>query len=100
MSTTPPLATSEDTFHQCGNCDWAGRTEELVDICDLEQRIAANEIVPSGQCPKCGALTYEFKPTKDRCRNDGRIEQCGFCKVTNRAPHCYAYADHCLVTEA
>ena len=43
----------------CGNCDWQG-TAETMDrlITNLDKRIAPGEIVPAGECPKCGALAY------------------------------------------
>ena len=48
----------------CQNCDWCGRARQLKvkfpDIPDLAQRVAPGEIVPYGECPKCGALVHEI----------------------------------------
>jgi uncharacterized Zn finger protein (UPF0148 family) len=43
---------------QCENCDWTGTASELKPIADLEQRVAAGEIMPAGECPECGALAH------------------------------------------
>lgn len=50
----------------CDNCTWIGEPDlTLTDIPDLLERIEPGGIVPSGECPKCGALCYlpvEVKP--------------------------------------
>lgn len=47
-------------MNRCQNCEWEGTDDELgcrfEDIPDLSLRIAPGEIVPSGECPKCGCL--------------------------------------------
>lgn len=44
---------------KCDNCDWTGVPKvELEDIPDLAERLSAGSVVPSGECPKCGALCY------------------------------------------
>jgi len=49
--------------HKCQNCDGIYTADELKDIKDLEQRISPGEIVPSGECPDCGALCHPITTT-------------------------------------
>lgn len=43
----------------CGNCNWVGEPATVFpDIPDLLQRVEPGGEVPSGECPKCGALCY------------------------------------------
>jgi hypothetical protein len=45
---------------KCDNCDWTGTpTIGLEEIPDLSQRLDVGSVVPSGECPECGALCYE-----------------------------------------
>lgn len=53
---------SEKRF-TCGNCDWSGPEAELGEVQDLLQRIEPGDTVPDGECPCCGALAFEVKPT-------------------------------------
>jgi hypothetical protein len=46
----------EDGTSRCQNCDWKGDTADTVEIVCLHSRVAPGEPMPSGQCPKCGAL--------------------------------------------
>jgi hypothetical protein len=50
-----------DTNHACQNCDWTGEASTLNIIKDVFQRVAPGEFMPSGECPKCGALCHEIK---------------------------------------
>lgn len=43
---------------RCDNCQVARPTEDLNEIKDFEQRVEPGGIVPSGECPDCGALAY------------------------------------------
>lgn len=43
---------------QCSNCQQTFPTDKLNDIADIEDRIEAGGIVPSGECPVCFALCY------------------------------------------
>lgn len=46
-------------MNKCDNCECTGEPEiELADIPDLFQRIEPGGVVPSGECPECGALCY------------------------------------------
>lgn len=42
----------------CDNCDWVGAQPECEMISDIQERISAGGVVPAGQCPVCGALTF------------------------------------------
>lgn len=47
---------------ECGNCKWSGEPLiKLEDIPYLFQRIEPGGVVPSGECPECGALCYLVK---------------------------------------
>src|SRR3954468_5859162 len=50
------------SYSACQNCDWRGPDEDLREIKDLHQRVDPGERMPSGECPKCGALC---QPTRD-----------------------------------
>ena len=43
---------------QCGNCDSIWTCDELNKTKDLNQRLTPGDLVPSGECPDCGALCY------------------------------------------
>jgi hypothetical protein len=49
---------SEDAVAVCDNCRLYCNVSDLDPIADLEQRLDAGGIVPAGQCPHCGALSY------------------------------------------
>ena len=46
----------------CGNCGWSGDAADLESVKDAEQRLAAGETVPAGECPECGSLAYLDNP--------------------------------------
>ena len=48
----------------CGNCRGIYENESLLPLQDLEQRSAAGEEVPAGECPECGALCHLIKTRK------------------------------------
>lgn len=61
--------------HACDNC---GRTfkhhelkiDNIPDIPNLFERLTPGGIVPSGECPACGALVYpEDAPPRDPSKN-------------------------------
>ena len=54
--TTSKLAT--EGLHRCDNCRAVCKAKKLKNIKDIFQRVAPGGIVPSGECPKCGALCY------------------------------------------
>ena len=45
----------------CDNCGRIFPEEKLNDIQDLAQRLDTGGEVPSGECPRCGALCYLIK---------------------------------------
>ena len=57
--------TEEELSEQCQNCDRLFKEDELINpIPDLEQRVAPGEIMPSGECPACGAVCHTVKAAK------------------------------------
>jgi hypothetical protein len=44
--------------HKCDNCQAIWYAKQLEDVENLMQRLDAGGTVPSGECPKCGALCY------------------------------------------
>lgn len=48
----------DDALCSCADCDWTGKFSELDMINDFEERVGPGEVVPAGQCPKCGALAH------------------------------------------
>lgn len=53
----------------CDNCRLYCAVSELDPIEDLEQRLDPGGVVPAGQCPSCGALSYlrpEFTEGADK----------------------------------
>jgi hypothetical protein len=56
---------------ECGNCGEVWKDEDikpLIDVHHLWERISPGEIVPSGECPDCGALCHstEKAATKEK----------------------------------
>jgi hypothetical protein len=56
-------------MHTCDNCGGRFERQDLKrvfpDIPDLPQRLSPGGIVPSGECPACGALVYpEREPVR------------------------------------
>jgi hypothetical protein len=47
-----------DGRHTCDGCEKTWSASKLEDISDLTERIEPGGIVPSGECPECGALCY------------------------------------------
>lgn len=44
--------------HVCDNCKKKWTLQAVVEAKDLNQRVEPGGIMPSGQCPECGALCY------------------------------------------
>ena len=42
----------------CPNCNWRGEETQLNDVEHLYERIGRDGFLPSGECPKCGALVH------------------------------------------
>lgn len=47
--------------HKCADCGSCWHEDQLREIQDLMQRVAPGEIMPSGECPDCGALCHPKK---------------------------------------
>ena len=56
ISDKPILA--DAGHHTCDGCGMTWSFAELVGIEDFFLRVSAGGIVPSGECPECGALCY------------------------------------------
>lgn len=52
---------------KCDNCEWVGLACDTEGIHDLPDRVAAGEIMPVGECPKCGALAHYAKGAAPNC---------------------------------
>lgn len=53
-----PTPEGQLSYSRCNNCGVGSETKYLEPIMDLELRIEAGGVVPSGECPDCGALCY------------------------------------------
>lgn len=51
-------ATDPDPMTICDNCRSQYAMSELDEPEDLWQRLDPGSVVPAGQCPDCGALSY------------------------------------------
>lgn len=48
-------------MHECQNCGKRWPLEKLKEILHLLERVAPGEIMPSGECPECGAVCHPVK---------------------------------------
>ena len=46
----------------CGNCNWKGQMQDVNPLKNISARVSPGEIVPAGECPKCGALASLVNP--------------------------------------
>jgi len=44
--------------HACNNCGAVHETEDLAPIKDLSLRLEPGDVVPTGECPDCGAMCH------------------------------------------
>jgi len=51
-------------MHECGNCGKVHPAKDLMEIKDLFERVFPGEVMPSGECPACGALCHPVKGVK------------------------------------
>jgi len=49
---------SKVEMHECANCGKQWPLEKLKEIKHLTERVAPGEIMPSGECPECGAVCH------------------------------------------
>ncbi|GGG86674.1 hypothetical protein [Edaphobacter dinghuensis] len=47
---------------ECSNCGMTWSKHQLKDIQNYNDRVSPGEIVPSGECPECGALCHPVTP--------------------------------------
>ncbi len=43
---------------ECSDCSWKGPASMTLPISDFQERVSPGEIVPVGECPKCGCLAH------------------------------------------
>ena len=58
----------DDPIDVCDNCRKEYKREMLCEIKDYFQRVEAGGMVPSGECPACGALCYPIEKIPKRVR--------------------------------
>jgi hypothetical protein len=46
---------------ECQNCGVAREEDQLHEVRDIFQRVAAGEPMPAGECPDCGAICHLIK---------------------------------------
>lgn len=51
----------DDECVACANCDWHGAASECDEYQDFWSRVEPGEIIPHGDCPKCGAFCYAIE---------------------------------------
>lgn len=54
-------AAPPETHVACASCNWEGPADECDGYRDFWSRAQPGEIIPHGDCPKCGAFCYEAK---------------------------------------
>ena len=60
-----------DSQHTCNNCRTVIAATKLKPIEHFFDRVEPGSIVPSGECPKCGALCYPNQPERKQARDAG-----------------------------
>ena len=66
---TYSLPSSTDGKHRCDNCGEIWKADELEGIENLDNRVDPGSIVPSGECPECGALCYPVETDSSEVLN-------------------------------
>lgn len=66
---------SDNPHVACGNCLWIGRESECNPIADVSERIMPGEIMPSGECPRCGAVAHATSPSSNNANNEGDAQR-------------------------
>lgn len=56
----------------CSDCGWTGPIYATKIILNFRERVLAGEIVPAGECPKCGALAH-LKKKDPIIKMDGNV---------------------------
>lgn len=75
----------DEPWYACEKCDggrvvgsWVGKEKNLKGISSLLSRISPGEIVPVGECPKCGALCHYLD--SDRLTFETVTEAVAYCQ--------------------
>ena len=66
---TYALPSSFNGKHRCDNCGEIWKADQLEGIKDLDHRVDSGSVVPSGECPECGALCYPVEPDPSELLN-------------------------------
>jgi len=61
------------TLHRCDDCGREFDARVLDMIVDVQERLTPGSPTPSGQCPECGALTYQVDLTNRDDLPDERL---------------------------
>lgn len=54
-----------DDLSTCQNCDTTWPTSILFEVENLSMRVSPGEVMPSGECPACGAVCHIKPKTKE-----------------------------------
>ncbi len=68
-----PTGIPLNSLHKCDNCMGEFYDPQLNPIQDYGQRVEPGGVVPSGECPNCGALCYPLSAVED-CPSDSPEE--------------------------
>tara|TARA_B100000929_G_scaffold214052_1_gene171014 strand:+ start:8673 stop:10298 length:1626 start_codon:yes stop_codon:yes gene_type:complete len=60
----------------CANCEWIGDEDECRPIEHISERVMPGEIMPAGECPKCGAVAHII--------SDEDAEEMGYRKIIRK----------------
>lgn len=79
---------ADDDLCRCQNCSWQGPRADAHPINDITQRVDPGEPMPSGECPKCGALCQPI----EEVLTEQMFLDAGYKTYPNqcRAIHCYS----------
>ena len=82
-------------LHQCDNCSGIFPEHKIVtEIPDYHQRVDPGGTVPSGECPKCGALVYPFEVDGANTNDDGVLVDADDEPIYCDSDTCQAEAMH------
>lgn len=61
----------------CGNCEWRGDQDEAEPYRDFWSRVSPGEVMPAGDCPKCGAFVHLVDAIEPAGRGNGEARNNG-----------------------
>lgn len=81
MSTRIEFNLVPDSVHACDNCNLVHKATALKGIDSFLERLEPGGVVPSGECPDCGALCYPVETVQEhRKRQRARkLAECDTC---------------------